>query len=222
MDWTMIGWREGVFLLVALFVLYIVALLVRLTRVGRRPPLRQEPETPLVRAAMPDSDEKATAAEAGRAALHFEWDEVADVLGGAANGATAASPTPVQPEPAPRAGGFGEHLAEHLARSETETEVRRLRAEIESMRAELEELRAARRVSPQYAEAMELSQRGLTAQDVADQLGISLAEAELVHALSRGDRDFDLGDEDGAERNASNDGIDGIDGTDRAGRQRSG
>lgn len=222
MDWAMLGWREGILLLVVLFVLYIVVLLVRLTRVGRHEALRQEQEPPLAPTVRPVQDSSGAVAgempAAVPAAMHFEWDDVADVLGGTVKSAPAA---PIPPASAPRAGGFGEHLAEHLARSETEAEIRRLRAEITSLRTELEEFRAARRVSPQYAEAMELSQRGLTAQDVADQLGISLAEAELVHALSRGDRDFDLGDDDGAERNASNDGINGIDGGDGAGWQRS-
>lgn len=117
-----------------------------------------------------------------------------------------AEPEPATPENiAPAATGFGEQLAEHLARSDMETEIRRLRKEMEAMRAELEELRAARHVSPHYADAMELSQRGLTAQDVADRLGISLGEAELVHALSRGDRNFDEGENDGADRNAGSD-----------------
>ena len=78
----------------------------------------------------------------------------------------------------------------------------------ERMRVEVEELRAARRVSPQYSEAMELAQRGMSAQDVADRLGISLAEAELVHALSRGSKNFDEGDEHGADEYATNDGLD--------------
>ncbi|MDP1653007.1 MAG: DUF2802 domain-containing protein [Rhodocyclaceae bacterium] len=97
----------------------------------------------------------------------------------------------------PATTGFGEQFAERLANSEMEVEIRRLSKEMQAMRAELEELRAARHVSPHYAEAMELSQRGLTAQDVADRLGISLGEAELVHALSRGDRNFDEGEGDG-------------------------
>ena len=72
-----------------------------------------------------------------------------------------------------------------------EMEIQRMRDEMLQMRREMEELRAARRVSPQYAEAMELAQRGMGAQDVADRLGISLAEAELVQALSRGQQNFD-------------------------------
>lgn len=99
--------------------------------------------------------------------------------------------------PPPAAAGVVEPFAEHLARSGMEMEIRLLRKEMETLRAELEELRAARHVSAHYAEAMELSQRGLTAQDVADRLGISLGEAELVHALSRGDRNFDEGEDNG-------------------------
>ncbi len=226
MDWAMLGWREGVLVTVALIVLYILALLVKLTRVGRRAPARPEQEPPLAAPVAPGEAGK-TASPAAEPAvspspLRFEWDEVADLLGATANNEPAkAVPAPMPEEP-PRAGGFGEHLADRLARFETEAEIGRLKAEIASLRAELEELRAARRVSPQYAEAMEMAQRGLTAQDVADRLGISLAEAELVHALSRGDRDFDLGEEDGADRNAENDTDDAIDGLDRSWRQRGG
>jgi hypothetical protein len=83
-----------------------------------------------------------------------------------------------------------------------ETEMQRMRDEMERMRKEVEEIRTARRVSPQYAEAMELAQRGCTAQDMADRLGISLAEAELVHALSLGRQNFEEGEEHGANGNA--------------------
>ncbi|MCX8016825.1 MAG: DUF2802 domain-containing protein [Rhodocyclaceae bacterium] len=139
----------------------------------------------------------------------FEWDEVRELLG-EEQAAPAPPPPPVAPAPNRPGGhgGFGESLAEHLARSEVEMEVQRMRDELARMRAEMEQLRAAQRVSPQYAEAMELMQRGLSAQAVADRLGISLAEAELVQALSRGDGHFDEGDEDGGEGNAANDGYD--------------
>lgn len=163
----------------------------------------------------------------------FEWDEVGELLGNTqetpaavvpqAETRAAASHAPVPATPAqaapPRSGGFGEHLAEHLARSDVEMEVQRMRDEMERMRAEMEELRVARRVSPQYAEAMELSQRGLSAQDVADRLGISLAEAELVHALSRGDKNFDEGGEDGEDRYVASDEFDAFDGRRTSGRR---
>jgi hypothetical protein len=133
----------------------------------------------------------------------FDWDDVKDLFGDAAEvpGASLPAATPRRP-------GFGEHLSDHLARSDVEMEVQRMRDEMERMRAEVEELRAAHRVSPQYSEAMELAQRGMSAQDVADRLGISLAEAELVHALSRGSKNFDEGDEHGAAGYATNDGFD--------------
>jgi hypothetical protein len=196
MDWAMFGWREGILLLVGLAVLYLVVTVVRLIRVARRTPAAQEQEAPyLVEPAVISEDkvpvEPAVQPEAA-SPRNTDWDDVADLdlLGTAREGASQAK------SPA-AATGFGEQFAEHLARSEMEMEIRHLRKEMEAMRAELEELRAARYVSPHYAEAMELSQRGLTAQDVADRLGISLGEAELVHALSRGDRNFDEGEEDG-------------------------
>jgi DNA-directed RNA polymerase specialized sigma24 family protein len=120
---------------------------------------------------------------------NFEWDEVKDLFGEAEAPATT-SPLP-SPSALPRSSGFGEPIADHLARTDMEMEIQRMRDEMLQMRQELEELRAARRVSPQYAEAMELVQRGLSAQDVADRLGISLGEAELVQALSRGRQNFD-------------------------------
>lgn len=169
MDWAMFGWREGILLLVGLAVLYLVATLVKLMRLGHRAPSLPAQGVPFLEEPLAEPE--------------------------------AAAPENI----APAAGGFGEQLAEHLARSEMEIEIGRLREEMEAMRAELEELRAARHVSPHYADALELAQRGLTAQDVADRLGISLGEAELVHALSRGDRNFDEGENDGAERNAGSD-----------------
>jgi hypothetical protein len=122
-------------------------------------------------------------------APNFEWEGVKELFD--AEPAVATPPSGQLPAGEGRAGGFGEHLSEHLVRSDMEMELQRMRDEMQRMSQELEELRAARRVSPQYAEAMELAQRGMNAQDLADRLGISLAEAELVHALSRGRQDFD-------------------------------
>lgn len=241
MEWSALGWRDGILLLVALTAIYLVVMLLRLTQVGRRrhepeamPPAAEKLDTvsPLRRRS-PGPDELQPSEPAGQGAVPsmsatvavqaylaeaeeevapanqdnfavpptptFEWDEVEELLGEAP---AVESPPP----PAPRAaGGFGEHIADHLARSDMEMEVQRMRDEMERMRAEMEEIRAARRVSPQYAEAMELVQRGLTAQDVADRLGISLGEAELVHALSRGDKTFDEGDEHGEDGYAAGD-----------------
>lgn len=119
----------------------------------------------------------------------YEWGEVKELFGSEPeNGDRPTVPPPAEPR---RERGFGEHLSEHLVRSDMEMELQRMRDEMQRMKQEVDELRAARRVSPQYSEAMELAQRGMSAQDMADRLGISLAEAELVHALSRGRQEFE-------------------------------
>jgi hypothetical protein len=219
MEWAMLGWRDGILLLVASAAIYLVFMLLRLTQIGRQhrqsPVHANTPEEPLIDTVSPlrrrAEEELAPTVEeyvaepeesspAGPFAVSppptFEWDDVKTLFG-------EEEGAPVPETPPARPGGFGEHLAEHLARSEVEAEVQRMRTEMEHMRNEVEELRAARRVSPQYAEAMELAQRGYTAQDLADRLDISLGEAELVHALSRSDRKFDEGENHGAERFAT-------------------
>ncbi|MFN6961006.1 MAG: DUF2802 domain-containing protein [Rhodocyclaceae bacterium] len=97
---------------------------------------------------------------------------------------------PVAEQEVASVAAFGQQLAEHLARYDIEREVGKLREEVAQLRDEVKELRAARNISPQYAEALGLAQRGLSAQQIADRMGISLAEAELVHALSRGEELF--------------------------------
>ncbi len=106
---------------------------------------------------------------------------------------------PPAPPPVQQQAAEPPRFEAELGRSQLEREVRQLREEVSSLRAELEEMKAASRVSPQYADAMALAQRGLTAQDVADRCGISLAEAELVWALARGPQDTEQEDEYGGE-----------------------
>jgi len=204
MDAAMFGWREGILLLVGLAALYLVVTLVKLLRVARPAPAEQQQETPYLAESATVSEGSVPVEPAGQpeAALsrNTDWDDVADLdLLGDSKVAVPQGKLPTATT------GFGEQFAEHLARSDMEMEILRLRNEMEAMRAELEELRAARYISPHYAEAMTLSQRGLTAQDVADRLDISLGEAELVHALSRGDRNFDEGEEDAPDRDAGSD-----------------
>lgn len=222
------GLRDILLVFLVMAAVYLVVMLVRLTRVGRRrrpidpqftpqpvtepvdtvSPLRQRSAEPAISpaaapAAYEQDVEEAVVPEnfTVAPAPTFEWDDVKDLFGETtAESVPASRPVPVA-EP-PRQGGFGEALAEHLARTDMESEMQHMRDEMERMRREMEEMRVARRVSPQYAEAMELAQRGCTAQDVADRLGISLAEAELVHALSRSRQNFDEGDEHGADGNA--------------------
>lgn len=220
------GLRDILLVLLVLAAIYLVVLLIRLTRVGRNRRLKRSSPLPVehaepVATATPERERStepgippagagfAYADEVEEAAPQnftvppaptFEWEDVKDLFGETAGEKTSAD-RPARGGGAPRQGGFGEALAEHLARMDMETEMQRMRDEMERMRKEMEELRTARRVSPQYAEAMELALRGCTAQDVADRLGISLAEAELVHALSRGRQNFDEGEEHGADGN---------------------
>ncbi|MCX7170695.1 MAG: DUF2802 domain-containing protein [Proteobacteria bacterium] len=59
------------------------------------------------------------------------------------------------------------------------------------LKENMAQLKAARRVSPQYNEAMQLAQRGMAARDIADECGISLGEAELVLSLSRNKQEYE-------------------------------
>lgn len=119
-------------------------------------------------------------------------------------------PTPPPEEAAPMAAvemppaqadedGEPPHFGAELMRSHMEREIKQLRGEVAALRDELAELKAARHVSPQYADAMAMAQRGLTAQDVADRCDISLGEAELVWALAHGQRKTDEEDDYGGE-----------------------
>lgn len=107
-------------------------------------------------------------------------------------------PAPAYDEPEPESEPVSDFGA-HLQRTRHDNEVRLLRDEVMVLRAEVAELKAARRVSPQYADAMALAQRGLTAQDLADRCGISLGEAELVSALAREAVNFDDEDDHGGK-----------------------
>ena len=93
-------------------------------------------------------------------------------------------------------------FGEQLQRSSLEAEVQHLRSDVAGLREELKLLKAARRVSPQYNEAMMLAQRGVDAQGIADQCGISVGEAELVLALSRNKQEYEDYGEDDPRRSA--------------------
>lgn len=82
-------------------------------------------------------------------------------------------------------------FGEQLFRSGVEAELQQLRGEVAALKEELKLMKAARRVSPQYNEAMMLAQRGRDAQDIAAQCGISVGEAELVLALSRNKQEYE-------------------------------
>lgn len=240
MDWISLGWRDAILLLVALAAVYLVFMLLKLTRlghqvrspsttlveddvqepsVGRVSPLRGQAEAMMSEASVTERLENAhdvVPPLAARASTPVRTSEAWEEIGPLTDDAEVAEALPaIDASATRRTGGFGEHLAEHLARTDMELEVQRMRSEMERMRSEMEELRAARRVSPQYAEAMEMAQRGMSAQDLADRLGISLGEAELVCALSRSDQNFDEGEDHGAEQFAA-----GADGFEEFNRRR--
>lgn len=176
-----IALRDIVLVLSGLAGIYLVFLTLRLLQVGRHRSAAHEVE--LLAPSL------AAAAE----------EEVAEAAA-AMPQTRAEAPPPIRSEAAsPR---FGDELArshQELELRQLREEVGQLREEVGSLRADLVDLKAARHVSPQYADAMALAQRGLTAQDLADRCGISLGEAELVWALSRGPMNFDQEDDYGGE-----------------------
>lgn len=108
--------------------------------------------------------------------------------------AVAVTPAPQTiPEPVPV-------FREQLAWSSLEAEVRQLRGELAALQAQVEALKVSRRVSPMYADALDLARRGFDARGVAEECGISVAEAELVLAMSRDSTEFDREVDDGADR----------------------
>ena len=92
-----------------------------------------------------------------------------------------AQPQPAEPvwkqDPAP----FGEQTL----KTGIEAELVALRGELAALKAEVALLKTARNVSPQYGEAVALAQQGMAADRIAERCGISVAEAEMVRALSR-------------------------------------
>lgn len=75
-------------------------------------------------------------------------------------------------------------FGEQVFRGAVEAELAELRQQVAGLRDEVEKLKAARTVSHQYGEAVSLAQQGMAAQAIAERCGISVAEAELVRALS--------------------------------------
>lgn len=76
-------------------------------------------------------------------------------------------------------------FGEQMVKSGIESELAELRGELAALKEEVSLLKAARNVSPQYGEAVGMAQKGMTAQQIAERCGISVAEAEMVCALSR-------------------------------------
>lgn len=183
MDFDAVSIRDIVLALTGLVGVYLAVMVLRLTRMGQRKrvPVEESWATPSL-AAEDDDDDGEPPGE--------------DLV-------YAPPPVAVRPAPAPEAQrDFGAALARSQQDSELRLlreEVAQLREEVGQLRADLADVKAARLVSPQYSDAMALAQRGLSAQDVADRCGISLGEAELVWALSKGPTNFDQEEDYGGE-----------------------
>lgn len=184
MEFSGFGWRDAVLLAAALATIYLVVVLLGLAQLQwrRRKPVADdlmatEPAEPMTIDFAPDADAAAEPAS----------EEASE----------EATPVEFMPldfsTPEPPRSAFGAQLA----LTELEAEVRQLRADVTSLRQELAEVRAARRVSPLYADAAALAERGFDARGVAEECGISVAEAELVLAMSREEKDFDGEVDDG-------------------------
>lgn len=140
-----------------------------------------------------------------------EVDTSGDAVVSLSSSATSQSADrPPEPEPRaaraqePDASSFGfDALLEvrqmrHMVDEQRER-LMQLSEEVYVLREELTAVRAASRVSPAYAEAVSLMRSGLDAQAVAERCGISVAEAEMVRALSQ---DVNVDDVSTGERNA--------------------
>jgi len=195
MDSGGIGWRELMIVAAAVAGIYLVIALLALARLRRRPVVVASPAIEPSAFGDPVPDSKPVAPEKTwehpfrtpvqmPAESSIEVDLVMDDL------------MPAAPEPVPAT-----PFAATLGLTELEAEVRQLRAEMAAMRQELSELKEARRVSPLYADAAALAHRGFDARGVAEECGISVAEAELVLAMSRDDKTFDSEVDDGADGN---------------------
>jgi hypothetical protein len=183
------GWREAVVLCIVLVTVYFVIMVLRFLQLPRPDVYRlRDYHAPEMRTPPPEFDAPPGSVLAGvwESPTEPRLDAFLDPL---------LDPRP-EPRPIVKAvagasnaeGGF----AEQLTQKTMEVEVRQLRdqlaesrEEIQRMREEMGRLSAAQKVSPLYNEAMALAVRGVDAAGVAGRCGISIAEAELVVALSR-------------------------------------
>lgn len=198
MDSGGIGWRELATLAAALAGIYLVIALMALARMKRQPPVAPSVEPTAPRDLMPHSDSRPSPKEAWQhpfltpVELAMAEPPVLTDMELAMDERSAAG---IAERPSASATPF----AATLALTKLEAEVRQLRTDVALLRQELTELKEARRISPLYADAAALAHRGFDARGVADECGISVAEAELVLAMSRDDVNFDSEVEDGAD-----------------------
>jgi hypothetical protein len=196
------GWREAVVLCIVMVTIYFVVMVLRFLQLPRRDVYRLDPaRAPEMRTPPPEFDAPPGSVLAG------VWESPPEprldaFIEPRMDARQAPAPEPRSDQrldfyldenagdalAAPPSGSF----AAQLTQKTMEAEVRQLRdqlaesrEEIQRMREEMGRLSAAQKVSPLYNEAMALAVRGVDAAGVAGRCGISIAEAELVVALSK-------------------------------------
>lgn len=168
------GVYEAILGIVALLGVYVAWALVRLVRLARRRTPQAKAEQ--VEQAAPPEQEAAPSAPAKESAETGRVEPVAGLEGFGSMVGQARLRFQVEAQEATIAALRTEIVALH----------EQSLAEIAELREQIDMLRNARNVSPQYGEAVGLAQRGLTSDAIAERCGISVSEAELVAALSRG------------------------------------
>jgi hypothetical protein len=180
------GWREAVVLCIVMVTVYFVIMVLRFLQLPRPDVYRlRDYHAPEMRTPPPEFDAPPGSVLAGvwESPTEPRLDAFLDPLSD-----QRPPPAPsgaIKPAPA-------NDFAAQLTQKTLEGEVRQLREqlaesreEIQRMREEMGRLSAAQKVSPLYNEAMALAVRGVDAAGVAGRCGISIAEAELVVALSK-------------------------------------
>ena len=169
MDFTDFSIRYAIICAVAVIAVYMLVSLLRLSQIRRR-----RPDIPAL-----------------ERALKFDADGIYTLRRGPVPTADEEiEPASRRQEPEPQAADASQ-FGEQLFRSSVEAELERMRAEVSGLKETIAQLKAARRVSPQYNEAMALAQRGMDKQIIAEECGISIGEAELVLALSRNKQEYE-------------------------------
>lgn len=173
MDFTEFSIRYAIICAVAVIAVYMLVSLLRLSQIRRR-----KPSVPAIERALKfDADGIYTL----KRGLDLREPETTE-----AESRWPAREAAAEPE-SKEVPAFGEQLF----RSSVEAELEQLRGEVAGLKETIAQLKAARRVSPQYNEAMSLAQRGMDKQIIADECGISIGEAELVLALSRNKQEYE-------------------------------
>jgi len=172
MDFTDFTIRYAIICAVAVIAVYVLVSLLRLSQIRRR-----KPSIPVI-----------------ERALKFDADGIYTLRRSAAAREVAEEP-PAEDWPTRGAESAdtsdASQFGEQLFRSSVEAELERMRNEVSGLKETIGQLKAARRVSPQYNEAMALAQRGMDKQNIAEECGISIGEAELVLALSRNKQEYE-------------------------------